>query len=48
MVITTGHAQVVYDGAVIDQHAGLPVPVEEFHWRRKRVKRWFIIDAEDE
>jgi hypothetical protein len=45
-VVTTGHAQVVYDGYVIDQHDHAPVHVSQFHWKRKKVKHWFYIDGE--
>jgi len=47
MVITTGHAQVVYDGKVLDQHDGEMVPVERFHWKRKRVRSWYMVDGEE-
>lgn len=45
MVITTGHAQVVYDGKVIDQRDDVPAPVGMYHFRRKQVRYYFKIEG---
>lgn len=41
MVITTGHAQVVYNGQVIDQSVDKPVHPADYRWGRKMVKSWY-------
>ena len=45
MVITTGHAQVVYNGEIVDQKLPKLVPANEYHLRRKKVKNWFVLEG---